>query len=79
MNVRTRLPWISVTLAAIVSFNPLGLDVIHSAFFSAEALARNIWQPIALSAIAIMVLAVVLEWWIRALLINRRQRGTKTA
>ena len=66
-------------LAAGVSFNPLGLDVIHAAFFSGEALSRNIWGPIALTGIAIMVLIVVAEWRIRVLLINRRQRGTGTA
>ena len=79
MNVRTRWPWISVLLAAIISFNPLGLDVIYAAFFSGEALSRNIWGSIALTGIAIMVLIAVAEWRIRVLLINRRQRGTGTA
>jgi hypothetical protein len=79
LNVRTRWPWISVLLAAIVSLNPLGLDVIYAAFFSGEVLSRNIWGPIALTGIAIMVLVSVAEWRIRVLLINRRQRGTRTA
>jgi hypothetical protein len=79
LNVRTRWPWISVLLAAIISFNPLGLDVIYAAFLSGEALSRNIWGSIALTGIAIMALVVVLEWRIRVLLIIRRQRGTGTA
>ena len=66
-------------LAAAVAGNPLGLDVLHAAFFSGEKLSRNIWGPIALTGIAIMVLIVVAEWRIRVLLINRRQRGTGTA
>ena len=65
--------------AAMVALNPLGLDVIYAAFFSGEALSRNIWGSIALTAIAIMVLVAVTEWRIRVLLINRRRRGTRTA
>jgi hypothetical protein len=53
--------------------------VIYAAFLSGEALSRNIWGSIALTGIAIMALVVVLEWRIRVLLINRRQRGTGTA
>ena len=48
-------------LAAVVALNPLGLDVIHAAFFSGEALSRSIWGPIALTGMAIMALVVVLE------------------
>jgi hypothetical protein len=65
-------------LATILALNPLGLDVIYAAFFSSEALSRNIWGSIALTGIAIMALIVVLEWWIRKLIINRRLRGTTT-
>jgi hypothetical protein len=56
----------------------LGLDVTYAAFFSSEALSRNIWRPIALTGMAIAALIVVLEWWIRKLIINRRSRGTTT-
>ncbi len=78
MNVRTQWPWISILLTAIVALNPLGLDVTYAAFFSSEALSRNIWRPIALTGMAIAALIVVLEWWIRKLIINRRSRGTTT-
>ncbi|MFL6813618.1 MAG: hypothetical protein ACJ8EK_06215 [Bradyrhizobium sp.] len=50
-------------LAAVV--NPLGLDMIHAAFFSGEALSRNIWQPIALVAFAMLLIMIALEWFIR--------------
>ncbi len=65
-------------LAAILALNPLGRDVIHAAFFSNEALSRNIWQSIALTAIAIAALVVLLEWRTKLFMLNRRARGTTT-
>lgn len=75
MHVRTRWPWISLLLGAVVALNPIGLDFLHSAFFASEQLARNIAQPIVLTALAVMVLVVVLEWLVRSLLVKRRARG----
>jgi Na+-transporting methylmalonyl-CoA/oxaloacetate decarboxylase beta subunit len=66
-------------LAAIIALNPLGIDVIHAAFFASEALSRSIWRPIALAGIAIMALIVLLEWGIRRIIITRRARGTATS
>jgi predicted S18 family serine protease len=65
-------------LAAIVALNPLGIDVIHAAFFAGEALSRSIWGPIALAGMAITALIVLLEWGIRKLIIIRRARGAAT-
>ncbi|MDD1516994.1 MULTISPECIES: hypothetical protein [Bradyrhizobium] len=75
MHVRTRWPWISLLLGAIVALNPIGLDFLHSAFFAGEQLARNIAQPIVLTALTMMVLVVVLEWLVRSFLVKRRARG----
>ncbi|WP_025036489.1 hypothetical protein [Bradyrhizobium sp. DOA9] len=75
MHVRTRWPWISLLLGAIVALNPVGLDFLHSAFFAGEQLARNIAQPIVLTALAIIVLVVVLEWLVRSFLVKRRAGG----
>jgi hypothetical protein len=75
VNVRTRWPWISVLLTAAVALNPIGFDFLRSAFFAGEQLARNIAQPIVLTAMAILVLIGVLEWLVRAFVINRRARG----
>ncbi|AWM07751.1 MULTISPECIES: hypothetical protein [Bradyrhizobium] len=75
MHVRTRWPWISLLLGAVVALNPIGLDFLHSAFFAGEQLARNIAQPIVLIALAVMVLAVMLEWLVRSFLVKRRARG----
>ena len=78
MSVRTQWPWISLLIAAGVALNPLGLDIIHLAFFSSEALSRNIWRPIALTGMAIMALMAVLEWQVRKFIIRRRARVATT-
>jgi hypothetical protein len=53
--------------------------VIYAAFLSNEALSRNIWEPIALTAFAIAALIVLLEWRARVFMLNRRARGTTTS
>jgi hypothetical protein len=67
-----------MVLAAVMALNPLGIDVISAAFFSGEALSRDIWGPIVLTGIAIAALIVLLEWGIRKFIISRRARGTAT-
>ena len=62
-------------LTAAVALNPIGLDFLRSAFFAGEQLARNIAQPIVLTAMAILGLIGVLEWLVRVSMINRRTRG----
>jgi hypothetical protein len=79
LGIRTRWPWVSTLLAATVTLNPLGFDVIDPAFFSGEALSRNIWGPIALAAMLIMARMIVLEWRIRTLSLTRRARGATIA
>jgi hypothetical protein len=66
-------------LVAILVLNPLGLDVLNAAFFSNEQLSRNIWQPIALIVIAILFALLLLEWFLRTLVLKRRARRTTTA
>ena len=75
MHVRTRWPWISLLLGAVVAVNPIGLDFLHSAFFAGEQLARNIAQPIVLTALAVIVVVVMVEWLVRSFLVKRRARG----
>jgi hypothetical protein len=60
-----RWPWISIMLAALVILNPVGLDIIEAAFFSDEQLSNNIWQPIAIVAILLLLSLIALEWSIR--------------
>ncbi|WP_291684626.1 hypothetical protein [Bradyrhizobium sp.] len=78
MNVRTQWPWMSMVLAAVVALNPLGIDLIHAAFFANEVLSRSIWEPIVLAGMAIVALLVLLEWGIRKFIMRRRARGTAT-
>ena len=59
-------------LSVVATLNPIGLDVIHAAFYSSEALSQNIWKPIALTTLVIMILIVALEWRIRKFIIHRR-------
>ena len=66
-------------LTAVVALNPVGLEFIHAAFLAGEQLARNIAQPIVLTAMAILALVVSLEWLVRVFIINRRARGETTA
>ncbi len=65
-------------LAAFLAFNPVGVGIIGAAFLSGEALSLNIWGPIVLTGMAIAALIVLLEWRLRAFILNRRARGTTT-
>lgn len=60
-----QIPWISLVVAALVLFNPIGLEVLHNAFLSGEALSRNIAMPIFLIAIAVLSAVAFVELWIR--------------
>ena len=67
------LPWITVVLALALGLNPLGLDVIHSAFMSNEALSRNIWQPIVLIVAGVLLAVGIVEWLVRRARRNRTE------
>ena len=77
--MKTRWPWISMLLAAILTLSPPGLEIIDATFFSAETLSRGIWGPIALVIIAIMALVILVELLIRTLILNRRDRSATAA
>jgi hypothetical protein len=79
MSIKTRWPWITLLIIIAALLNPLGLDIIHAAFLSGEVLSRNIWQPVALIATAVLLMMIALEWLLRALALKRRSRGTTTA
>jgi len=55
--------------------NPVGLDLLRSAFFAGEQLARNIARPIVLAALAIMAVVIGLEWLVRSLIARSRARS----
>jgi hypothetical protein len=66
-------------LAAVLILNPVGLDFLHSAFFTDDLWSRNIAQPIVLTGLAILILIGPLEWLIRVFISKRRGRGATTA
>ncbi len=78
MKLRTRWPWLTALLAAAVALNPLGLDIVYSAFLSGEQLSRNIWKSIALIGMAILAAIVLLEWAVRTLILKRSASRTTT-
>jgi hypothetical protein len=78
MTLRTRWPWVTALLAAAVVLNPIGLDIIYSAFLSGEQLSRNIWGSIAWTGIAILAMTMLLEWAVRTLILKRSASRTKT-
>ena len=65
-------------LAAILALSPVGLEVLHSAFFAGEQLARNIAQATLLTALTAIVLLVALEWLVRMIISRRRGRGVRS-
>jgi hypothetical protein len=79
MTIRSRWPWITMLFAAVAVLNPIGRDVLYSGFLSGEQLARNIWQSIALIAIAILATLILVEWTLRMIILRRRASGTPTA
>jgi len=62
-------------LAVLVLVSPVGRDILHDAFFSGEALSRNIAQFVLLIGLAVLVLICAIEWLIRMLIWRRRARG----
>jgi hypothetical protein len=75
----TRWPWISLLLAVFVIISPLGREIIHDAFFSGEALSRNIAQALLYIGLAILFVIGVIEWLVRLIISRRRARGATTS
>lgn len=69
-----RWPWITGLIAALILLNPFSFDLINAAFFSNEALSRNIAQPLLMMVLGVLALLIACEWLIRMLLARRRAR-----
>jgi hypothetical protein len=65
----SRIPWITLVIAAIAALNPVGLAFLRNAFWSAEQLSRNIAQPIVFAGIGILIalaaLEMLIKYWLR--------------
>ncbi len=69
----TRIPWIFGFIGVVAAAVPPGRDMIEAAFFSGEALTRNIAGPIVVIGFGILAIFVVIEWSVRCMLHRRRQ------
>ena len=67
-----RWPWVTIALTLVLALNPLGLDMIRSAFWASEQLARNIWQPLVLACGGVLAALALVEYLVRELLARRR-------
>lgn len=66
----TRLPWITLIVAAIVVFNPLGWEIIGKAIrYTPTDWLRDLWVIVTLTGAAILTLMACIEIWYR----GRRQ------
>jgi len=75
----TRWPWISLLLAVLIVISPLGREIIHDAFYSGEALSRNIARFLIYIALGIAAAIIALEWLVRLILSRRRARGATSS
>jgi hypothetical protein len=75
----TRWPWISLLLAVLIVISPPGREIIHDAFYSGEAISRNIAQFLITIALGIAVLIAGLEWLVRLIISRRRARGATSS
>ena len=74
MKVETSWPWITLSILAVVSLNPIGLEVIHSAFSSGEQLARTLGQFLVYCALGVAFAVGLIEFGIRKFLLTRQRR-----
>jgi hypothetical protein len=65
-------------LAIAVIVSPPGREIIHDAFFSGEALSRNIAQPVFFIGLGVAVLIGAIEWLVRTIISRRCARGAST-
>ena len=79
MRPRTAWPWISLLVIAIAVFNPVGLDLLDTALFAGEQLARSIAQFIVMVYLGGLCGLALVEFMIRILLIRRAQRRAAIA
>jgi hypothetical protein len=74
MGNMNRWPWITLALALALAINPFGQDLIHSAFFSGEQLARTLSQLVLYCGLGGLAGLVLIESGIRYY-IHRRRAG----
>ncbi len=79
MRRMTRWPWIAIALGIVAALTPPGREIVRNAFFSGEALSRNIARPfLFLGLLAFAVLALI-EWYVRLRFSRRRDKTSPAA
>ena len=74
MKIETSWPWITLSLAAVISLNPLGLEIIYNALSVVNPSAHSLGQSLAIRALEIMGAVGLIEFGIRKLLLMRQRR-----
>lgn len=74
MKVHTSWPWITLSIAAVISLNPLGLEIIYNALSAVNPSAHRLGQSLAIRALEIMGAVGLIEFGIRKLLLMRQRR-----
>jgi hypothetical protein len=77
MKIETSWPWITLSILAVVSLNPIGLEIIHTAFSSGEQLARTLGQFLVYCALGIAAGVGVIEFGVRKFLLMRQRRHAR--
>jgi hypothetical protein len=72
VDPRTRWPWFSIALGAILIFNPLGLDVLSAAVApSPTDWLAEFWLMISVAGAALLLMLASIEWIVRARTVRR--------
>jgi hypothetical protein len=72
VDPRTRWPWFSIALGAILIFNPLGLDVLSAAVApSPTDWLAEFWLMISAAGAALLLMLASIEWIVRARTVRR--------
>jgi len=74
MKVHTSWPWITLSIAAVISLNPLGLEIIYNALSVVNPSAHSLGQSLAIRTLEIMGAVGLIEFGIRKLLLMRQRR-----
>ncbi len=74
MKVETSWPWITLSIAAVVTLNPLGLEIVYNALSAADPSAHRLGLSLAIRALEILGAIGLTEFGIRKLLLMRQRR-----
>ncbi len=77
--MKTQWPWITIVLALALALLPLVNDIIHSAFFSGEQLARSLGKLVLVEFVGVVLVVALIEWGTRWYAARRRAAALKIA